>query len=141
LRSRSSAARSGRSSLGTVGSRSGNPTEPNRIASDALADVQRHVGQGLPGKINAGPADRCVGDNELEAEPFFRDSRSTLIASRMTSGPMPSPARAAMLKCFINQERLILIFFAAMTMEFSWEPEQSDATSLKFGSIRSHFSQ
>jgi hypothetical protein len=35
---------------------------------------------------------------------FFSVTRETLMASRMTSGPMPSPANAAILKCFMSLE-------------------------------------
>ena len=58
----------------------------------------------LAGLVNAGPAHGGLGDGQFEAEGVSV-ARNTWRASRMTSGPMPSPANAAILYSFIDDER------------------------------------
>ncbi len=101
LRNRSSAARSGRSSLGIVGSRSGRPTEPNRMESLFLHNASVASGRAFPAASM--PAQPTGASVRLRVKPNFSPvTRRTLMASRMTSGPMPSPASAAMLNDFMN---------------------------------------
>ena len=96
FRSRSSAARSGRSSFGIVGSRSGRPTEPNKMESLFLHNASVASGSALPAaSMPAQPMGASVTAS-LKLN-FGSVARKTLMASRMTSLPMPSPASAAML--------------------------------------------
>src|ERR1051326_1596542 len=96
LRKRNSAARSGRLSFATVGSRSGRPTEPNRIASAFLQSASAASGKALlAASMPAQPTGASLMSNRTGN--FVSTARNTLIASRITSGPMPSPAKAATL--------------------------------------------
>ena len=94
LRMRSRAARSGRCSFGIVGSRSGKPTEPNKMESERRHSSSVASGKALPAaSMPAQPTGASVTSNFREN--WSPTARRTLKASRMTSGPMPSPASAA----------------------------------------------
>src|SRR5258707_2400233 len=83
-----------------LGSRLGRPTDPNKIASDLLHSAKVASGNAVPAaSMPAQPTGASVMLNRTGN--FLSTARSTLIASRITSGPMPSPAKAATLNVLI----------------------------------------